>query len=198
MAQRAAARPRPRTAARPAARKQPQARRRATARPAGRGSRARNSTLIFIFGTALFVAALPLCLLFAVGMAPAIVAGIVDRHPKRYLLRTVGVLNLAGMVLPAAALIHAGINVTGAATVLFDPYKWLWMYGAAALGWVCYLGTPPFARYVVEERAQKLDKDLQKRAQMLVEEWGEEVTGRTPQPEEAPATQAAAPARAAR
>jgi hypothetical protein len=181
MAQRAAARPRPRAAARPVARKRAPARRAAPARAVRRGSRAKNGTLFFIIGTALFVAALPLCLLFAVGMAPAIVAGIVDRHPKRYLLRTVGVLNLSGMVLPVAALIHAGINVAGAATVLFDPYKWLWMYGAASLGWLCYLGTPPIARYVVEERAKKLEQDLGKRAQTLVEEWGEEVTGRKPQ-----------------
>jgi hypothetical protein len=141
-------------------------------------SRARGGTLLFIVGTALFIAALPLCLVFVVGMAPAIVAGIVDRHPKRHLLRTIAILNLSGMVLPVATLLHAGLNVVGAATVLFDPYKWLWMYGAAALGWLCYLGMPPIARFVIEGRAQKLERDLQKRAQFLVDEWGEAVTGR--------------------
>jgi hypothetical protein len=144
----------------------------------GKRSRTKSGLVAFFVGTLLFVAALPLCLVFAVGMAPAIVAGVVDRHPKRYLLRTLVILNLSGMIVPTATLLRAGLNVTGAATVLFDPYQWLWMYGAAALGWLCYLGTPPIARIVVEGRAVKMEKDLQTRAKVLVEEWGEPVTGR--------------------
>jgi len=148
------------------------------ARRKGRKSGAKNGTLIFVVGSLLFVAALPLCLVFAAGMAPTIVAALTDINPKRYLLRTIAVLNLSGMIVPVAALLHHGLTIVGAAEVLLDPYKWLWMYGAAALGWVCYLGMPPFARLYVDARAVRLEEDLQKRAQALVDEWGEEVTGR--------------------
>lgn len=138
-------------------------------------------TLLIVGAMLLVIVALPLCLVFAAGMAPTIVTAIVDRHPQRHLLRTVGVLNLAGMVLPVAALLHTGLTVYGAAAVLFDPYKWLWMYGTAALGWLVYLGMPSIARVMVDARAVKLERDLQARAKVLVEEWGEEVTGRKPE-----------------
>lgn len=129
----------------------------------------------------LVVVALPLCLVLFAGLAPTITAAITDRHPRRYLLRAIGVLNLAGMIMPIVALLRAGITVIGAATILFDPYQWLWMYGTAALGWLCYLGAPPIARVAVEARAERLDRELQKRADSLVEEWGEEVSGRRPE-----------------
>jgi hypothetical protein len=175
-----------RPATRPRARSKPQARRSVPIRgrismraPVRRKpSRTKSGFFAFVIGTLLFVAALPLCLVCAVGLAPAIVAGVIDRNPKRYLLRTLAILNLSGMVVPVATLLRSGLNVLGAAVVLFDPYQWLWMYGAAALGWVCYLGTPPIARIVVEGRAVKLEKDLQARAKVLVEEWGDGVTGR--------------------
>jgi hypothetical protein len=83
--------------------------------------------------------------------------------------------------LPVAALLHAGLTVYGAALVLFDPYKWLWMYGTAALGWLVYLGMPSIARVMVEAKAVRMEHELQERAKALVEEWGEEVTGSKPE-----------------
>ena|SRR5215469_10876313 len=139
------------------------------------------NTLAILGAMALVVVALPLCLVFAAGMAPTIVCAITDRNPRRHLLRTVGLLNLAGMVLPTAALFHAGLTVYGAAAVLFDPFKWLWMYGTSALGWLVYLSMPPIARVMVEAKAVRTEEELQARAKVLVEEWGEEVTGRTPE-----------------
>ena len=143
--------------------------------------KAKGGTLAIVGAMALVIVALPLCLVFAAGMAPTIVCAITDNNPRRYLLRTVGLLNLAGMVLPTAALLHAGLTVYGAATVLFDPYKWLWMYGTSALGWLVYLGMPPIARVMVEAKAVRTEEELDTRAKALVEEWGDEVTGRTPE-----------------
>jgi hypothetical protein len=147
----------------------------------GQRSSRKSGTFALMICGLLVIVALPLCLVLFAGMAPTITAAIVDRHPKRYLARTVGVLNLAGMVHPLISLMRAGINVIGAATVLFDPYQWLWMYGAAAIGWVCYLGAPPIARTIVEGRAARLDRELQRRADALIEEWGDAVTGRRPE-----------------
>jgi hypothetical protein len=142
----------------------------------------KGGTTIAVIGLmVLVVVALPLCLVVVAGMLPTIVAAITDRHPKRYLLRSLAALNLAGMIIPVAALLHAGMTVAGAATVLFDPFKWLWMYGGAALGWLCYLGAPAIAKVVVETQAAQAQRDLQHRAKALAEEWGEEVTGRQPQ-----------------
>ncbi len=141
----------------------------------------KGSTLALIVLALMVVTALPLCVVLCAGLAPTIAAGVADRNPKRYLLKTVGVLNLAGMVMPLGIFLQAGITANAAALVLFDPYKWLWMYGAAALGWLCYLAAPPLARSFMEARAARLDRELERRAEALVEEWGEEVTARGPE-----------------
>ncbi len=126
----------------------------------------------------LVVAVLPLCLVVIAGMAPTIAAAVSDRHPQRHLLRSVALLNVAGMVQPISTLLHAGLTVYGAATVLFDPFQWLWMYGSSALGWLCYLGMPPVMRFLIEGRAARTERELQARMEALVEEWGEEVDAR--------------------
>lgn len=144
----------------------------------GKTKEVKIGTTALVLGAILIVAALPLCLVLGAGLAPTIVAAITDRNPKRYLLRTLGFLNAAGMVLPLAALWHTGFTVFAAAAVLVDPYKWLWMYGTAALGWLIYLSTPPIARLVVDARAAQSEKALEARAKALVDDWGEEVTGR--------------------
>jgi hypothetical protein len=126
----------------------------------------------------LVVAVLPLCLVILAGMAPTIAAAISDRHPQRHLLRSVAVLNIAGMVQPVAMLLHLGLSVYGAAMVLFDPNQWLWMYGSSAVGWLCFLGMPPAMGYVIAGRAARTERELQARAEALVEEWGEEVDPR--------------------
>lgn len=135
-------------------------------------------TLALIICVVLVVTVLPLCLLAVVGLAPAVAAAVFDRHPRRHLLRAVAACNLAGMVQPVGTLLHAGLTVYGAAQVLFDPYQWLWMYGASGLGWLAYLAMPPLMHYVIEGRAARTEKELQERAKALVEEWGEEVDTR--------------------
>ena len=55
------------------------------------------------------------------------------------------------------------------------------MYGTAALGWLCYLAAPPIAKAVIETQAAQSQRDLQHRALALVEEWGDDVTGRKPE-----------------
>ena len=152
--------------------------RRVVTRKPKTGQRKGLTTLALMGAAVLIVVALPVCLVFTAGMAPAIVAAIVDRHAQRYLTRTIAVLNLSGMVLPVITLMHWDWGLQGAVAVLFDPFMWLWMYGAAALGWLCYLGMPPIARLLIEGRAVQLEHDLRRRGEALVEEWGETVTGR--------------------
>ena len=48
----------------------------------------------------------------------------------------------------------------------------------AGIGWVLFLGMPSLARIFVDIRADQLQRDLHARAKHLVQEWGEEVTGK--------------------
>jgi Flp pilus assembly protein TadB len=129
------------------------------ARRRGRNTGSAAITLTVIAIVVLALTALPLCLLVIGGMLPTAVAVVVDHHQRRYLARTVGAMNLAGVMPGALRLWEAGVSFDSLQQVIDSPYNWLVMYGAAAIGWVLYFCVPPVVA-------------------MVIEEWGEEVTGR--------------------
>jgi len=170
-----------RPATKPAAKPVP-----ATKTPAKPGTaprRSRNSgsaaiTLTVIFITVLAMTALPLCILVVAGTLPTVVAVLVDRHKRRYLARTVSAMNLAGVLPGALRMWVAGISFSSLQQVTSSPYTWLVMYGAAAVGWLLYFCVPPIVVMIVEVKVDETKRRLEARAKTLVEEWGEEVTGR--------------------
>jgi hypothetical protein len=157
--------------------------RRAPIRPAKKSApRAASARVTATFGV-IFLAALaalapPLCLLVVVGLLPTVAALVLDRHKAFYLTRTVGAMNLAATTFPALALWDVGVSMAGLHQVLGNPLSWLAMYGGASLGWLLYLAIPPVAGLWIEVQADDLRRRLAARAKALVEEWGEEVTGR--------------------
>jgi hypothetical protein len=128
--------------------------------------------------TVLAVTALPLCILLLSGLVPTMVATVVDRYRAKYLTRTVGFMNLAGLTPLVVHLWSNGLTMDGVALILSRPINWLMMYGAAGIGWVLFLGMPSLARVFVDIRADQLQRELKARANQLVEEWGDEVTGK--------------------
>jgi hypothetical protein len=52
------------------------------------------------------------------------------------------------------------------------------MYGGAAAGWMLYFTVPPIVAMVFQVNVDETQRRLEARAKALVEEWGEEVTGR--------------------
>ena len=143
-------------------------------------SRGTVTTIAVVFFTALAVTALPLCILLIAGMLPTGVAIVVDRNRKRYLARAVGAMNLAGVLPGALQLWGAGLTFSALHHVIGSPFTWLAMYGAAALGWMVSFAATPVARLVIDAHADETRRRLENRAQALIEEWGEEVTGHKP------------------
>jgi hypothetical protein len=135
-------------------------------------------TVAVILVTALAMTALPLCILVIAGCLPTIVAVLVDRHRRRYLARTVGAMNLAGVLPSALKMWMVGISFHSLVQVINSPVNWLVMYGGAAAGWMLYFAVPPIVAMVVQVNVDETQRRLEARAKALVEEWGEEVTGR--------------------
>jgi hypothetical protein len=146
-------------------------------RAARRGSAAR-TMLAMLAATLLAATELPLSILLLAGLVPTMVAALVDRYRAKYLTRTVGFMNLAGLAPLAVQLWSGGLTMTGLADILARPVNWLTMYGAAGIGWVLFLGMPSLARIFVDIRADQLQGDLKARAARLAQDWGEEVTGK--------------------
>jgi hypothetical protein len=135
-------------------------------------------TLSVIGLTALALTALPLCILVVAGALPTAVAVLVDRHPRHYLARTVGAMNFAGVIPGALKMWEVGISFASLRQVIASPYQWLVMYGAAGLGWLLFFFVPPVVAMVLDIQFDDTKRRLEARAKALVEEWGEEVTGR--------------------
>lgn len=151
---------------------------RGAGKPRGKNTGGAVITLAVIVISVLALTALPLCILLVAGLLPTVVAVLIDRHKRRYLARTVGAMNLAGVTPGALHLWEAGVTFTSLQEVIGNPYTWLIMYGAAAIGWVLYFCVPPVVAMVMEVKVEEQKRRLDARAKQLVEEWGEEVTGR--------------------
>jgi hypothetical protein len=149
------------------------------AKPAGPVAKhGASATVAVVLVTVLAVSALPLCVLLLSGLVPTMVATVVDRYRAKYLTRAVGFMNLAGLTPLIVQLWTHGLSMDVVAGILSKPINWLTMYGAAGIGWVLFLGMPSIARVFVDIRADQLQRDFKARARHLVEEWGEEVTGK--------------------
>ncbi|HLJ21700.1 MAG TPA: hypothetical protein VKU84_15950 [Stellaceae bacterium] len=149
------------------------------AKPLGRVARhSASATIAITLVAVLAVTALPLCILLLSGLVPTMVATVIDRYRAKYLTRAVGFMNLAGLTPLVVQLWSTGLSMDGVFTILSRPVNWLMMYGAAGIGWVLFLGMPSLARVFVDIRADQLERELKARAKQLVQEWGEEVTGK--------------------
>jgi len=133
--------------------------------------------LFLIVPTVLGVAAFPLFVLLVAGLVPTVVAAVVDRNPRRYLTVAVALTNLAGVVAPAVSLFAHDMTLAALQHVLTDGRTWLTMYSAATMGWAINWAMPTVGRFILDMRADASERQLRKRAEHLVEEWGSEVGG---------------------
>jgi hypothetical protein len=95
-----------------------------------------------IGGIALALTALPAFIIIYGGMLPTMVAFLVDDRPGRYLFRTIGVTNAAGVI----PFLLASFQFTSNAGIVISPVgrfdTWLTIYGAAIGGWLLVIGVP--------------------------------------------------------
>lgn len=121
---------------------------------------------------------LPTCVVLIINMAPTAVAWMVDRARPRYLAITVGMLNFCASLPAESDLWRHGQSYDAAFDIATDPYYWLIAYGAAAVGWMVYLGLPTVLRgYYFMTTASRL-QSLGRRQKQLVEAWGEDFAAR--------------------
>ena len=125
------------------------------------------SVLVLLF------AALPTTILLAVGMTPSLVALVIDVTPGRYLARCVAGLNVAGTV-PFIGTLWSGVNdISSAIAIVSDPFAWLTMYGAAAIGWLLFLGLPGVVTMLRSLNAKRRVNALRAIQKELMREWGD-------------------------
>lgn len=116
----------------------------------------------------------------ALALLPTFVAGIVDRREGKYAAMCVGGFNLSGTVPWIFKMWWAGGEPTAAMIqVLTNPFAWLSIYGAAAVGWLIYFWIPLAVVRWQEMRDGQRVKSLRNRQAVLLEEWGRDLVDST-------------------
>lgn len=130
---------------------------------------------ISVMTVALLFSALPTAMLLAVGLAPTLVAFIVDMSPGRYLMRSVAGLNIAAVVPFLHKLWVGGHTMSLAVSIATDVYAWLVIYSAAAVGWLLFLGLPGAVAVFRQLSAKRRVYMLRERQKTLIAEWGDSI-----------------------
>ncbi len=124
-----------------------------------------------IGGIAMAILALPAFIVIYGGMLPTMVAFLVDDQPGRYLFRTVGVTNAAGVIpyLPGSFqyLSNAGVVVSPAGSI----DTWLSIYGAAIGGWFLVIVVPLLWQLGFEMVLQYRMRRYEEARGALAQEW---------------------------
>lgn len=123
----------------------------------------------------LLAAALPTALMLSIALLPAICAFIIDRSPGRYATISVGMLNVAGTWPFLLKLWTTGHSAVNAMKIVLDPFAWLIIYSAAAVGWLLYFSFPSCVSMCMSVFAGHRVTQLRQQQKKLIDEWGPEV-----------------------
>lgn len=123
---------------------------------------------------------MPSCIVLGIGMAPTVVAYIVDRTSEKYLTITVGLLNFCGTMPGLVKLWSRGQNYDNAMAIAVDPFSMLTSYAAAGVGWSIYLALPLVLGHYYAMTSETRLRALRHRQAELVESWGDEIAGEAP------------------
>ncbi len=113
----------------------------------------------------------------AVGLAPAIVAFIVDVRPGKNTFQTVLFFNLAGVATKFTDFLNSPLNA-GTFSEMITPVNLMTMYVFAAIGYFVVWLVPKVVVIIVDYKNERHALRIRERISQLIEEWGPEVKGR--------------------
>lgn len=116
--------------------------------------------------------AIPTAMIFLIGMLPTIVAFLIDKTNQKTKARTVGFSNLVGVFIVVMDLWKTEHTIDYAFAILLDPYNWLYMYMAAAIGWGINIFFRWSAKKYIHARGIVALKKLRKKRFKLETEYG--------------------------
>ena len=135
------------------------------------------SVIAWVAAPLVGIAFFPTILLLVIGMAPSIVALIIDKRPRKVTARAIGYLNFAG-ALPYALKLWTGQNtISGVMELVLEPTALMIMYSAAAVGWILNIVMPPIMTAYLAVRHESKIRSIGSRQESLLKEWGSEVKG---------------------
>jgi hypothetical protein len=146
----------------------------------GKGGISARTIVTALFMLPVLAVLMPSCIVLGVGMAPTVVAYVIDRTAEKYLTITVGLLNICGTLPGLVTLWSRGQTYDNALRIATDPLSLLMAYGAAGVAWSIYLALPMVLGHYYALTSETRLRSLRRRRAELVEAWGEEIAGEAP------------------
>lgn len=134
-----------------------------------------SATVLAVTLIGVIFAALPTATVLFVGMAPTLVAFIVDMTPGRFLMRCVAGMNLAGVAPFLHGLWTRGHTMSHALDIVTDVFAWFTIYGASAIGWMLFLGLPGVVSMARMLNGKRRIYMLREKQKQLINEWGDSI-----------------------
>lgn len=135
--------------------------------------------IMLVIGAILFTVSHYATIFLILGMTPAIIARITDKRIGNSASRTIGAFNFMGIVPYLFELYNSTDKALMAKHIATDTKTWVFVYSAAAMGWVAVWIIPQIISIIFSVRAQIRIHRLETSQKKLVDEWGEEVTDGT-------------------
>lgn len=124
---------------------------------------------------------IPIAVIMIVGMAPTVVAGMIDKSKEKLKAITIGFMNFAGCYPYLLELVaRHGNDPKVAFNIILDPLNIVIIYTAAGVGYLIEFGVVKSVAGFLKQSAQKRIEEIAVKQQEMVERWGEEVTGDIP------------------
>lgn len=139
---------------------------------AGTANAAATRTILITIIGGLAIFTLPTVMILGIGMLPTLGAMLADRRKERYATLCVGCMNFMGVLPYLIQLWTENHSYEHAFQLIGQPFTWLVMYGAAALGWAIFFVAPGIVGMFIAVRTERRIQALRRRQRELVEEWG--------------------------
>lgn len=141
------------------------------------GSSRGKAIITWIVAPMVVIAFFPFLVLLLVGMAPTLVAYVIDKRPRKVTARAIGYLNFAGCMPYLFTLASGQSTISNALSLVADPSALMIMYSAAAAGWMLnFLMSPVMTAWLAVQHESR-GRSIRNRQDELIKEWGSEVKG---------------------
>ncbi len=134
--------------------------------------------LLMILSGILLILVLKMGFIFLlIAILPSIAAYFVDDDPDLTTFRTIFACNLAAILPTITPVFIAGLKFKhyDIDSIIASPNVWLFIYGAAAIGWVMIHFGSHTARAFLEIQYKFRAASLEKSQVRLLEEWGDSI-----------------------
>ena len=131
-----------------------------------------------IVAVAKLAIATPAMVFLALALIPTWVAFITDRSPRRNATVTIASLIFVGASPTLFKLFGSSTSVDTAIAALANPFNLAIVFGSAAARWGLVMAMPPIAAIYLAALSDRRLVILRRTQSKLIEEWGEDVTGK--------------------